>query len=79
MDTISIVGAVLILEVAIVALYVVTNNHIRLGLVALFTSLFAATLTVFSNARRAEMFAATAAYAAVLVVFLSGNLSNSPT
>ena len=44
---------------------------------AVFTGLFAAALCVFSNARRAEISAASAAYAAVLVVFLTGNLSSS--
>lgn len=70
------IGAVLLLELAIVALYLVSDDHVRFGLIAIFTSLFAASLTIFSNARRAEMFAATAAYAAVLVVSLSGNLNN---
>lgn len=72
----SIIGATLFLEVAIVTLYVVTNDHIRFGLIAVFASLFAAALSVLTNACRVEMFAATAAYAAVLVVFLSGNLNN---
>ena len=73
----SIIGAALLLEVAIVALYIVTNDHVRFGLIAVFTSVFAAALSLLSNARRVEMFGATAAYAAVLVVFLSGNLSSA--
>lgn len=73
----SIIGAALLLEVAIVTLYIVTNDHIRFGLIAVFTSVFAAALSLLSNARRVEMFGATAAYAAVLVVFLSGNLSSA--
>ena len=77
----SIVLAALLLEGAIVALYLVTSPHVKLGLLALFTALFAASVGLLTNARRSEMFAATAAYAAVLVVFVSGNLSNntSPT
>ena len=46
----------------------------KLGLIALFTVLFAAVIPLVTNARRAEVFAACAAYAAVLVVFVSGNL-----
>ena len=47
---------------------------VRLGLVALFTSLFALTIGLLTNARRAEMFGSTAAYAAVLVVYVSQGL-----
>jgi hypothetical protein len=49
------------------------------------TVAFAGSLALFTNARRQDVFAATAAYAAVLVVFVSGNLatgsnsSNSPS
>ena len=75
----SIIGATLLLEAAIVALYLVTNDHIRFGLIALFIGLFAGAISLFSNARRAEMFASTAAYAAVLVVFVSGNLTSGGT
>lgn len=71
---ISIVMAALLLEGAIVALYLVTNPRIRLGLIALFMVLFALGIGLLSNAKRSEMFAATAAYAAILVVFVSGNL-----
>ena len=73
----SIIGATILLEVAIVVLYLVKSDHTRFGLVAVFVSLFAAAVSFLSNASRAEMFAATAAYAAVLVVFLSGNLNGS--
>ena len=43
--------------------------------VLLFTLLFSASCSIFTKARRQEVFAATAAYSAVLVVFL-GNASN---
>jgi hypothetical protein len=45
-----------------------------LGLLTVFTLLFAGSIGLLTNARRAEVFAATAAYAAVLVVFVSGDL-----
>ena len=73
-----------------------TSPDWRLGLIATFTTLFAASVGLLTNARRAELFAATAAYvylplvslkrvadhdvyryAAVLVVFVSGDLGNS--
>jgi uncharacterized membrane protein YjjB (DUF3815 family) len=87
----SILVAAVLLISSIVTLYIVTNNNIRLGLVCLFTALFAVTVNMMSNARRAELFASTAAsvllgnfwllltnirYAAVLVVFVSGNLGS---
>ena len=62
---------------AIVSLYVVTQPAAKLGLVAMYTVLFASSVTLCTNARRAEVFAATAAYAAVLVVFVSGDLGGS--
>lgn len=46
---------------AIFALNAAHTLEMRLGLVALFTGLFAAILAVFSSARRVEIFAATAA------------------
>ena len=73
---ISIIMAALLLEGAIIALYFVTDPHLRLGLIALFMVLFAGGIGLLSNAKRSEMFAATAAYAAVLVVFVSGNLGS---
>lgn len=73
----AVVLAASLLEGAIVSLYMITNPNIQLGLIALFTSLFAATLALLTNARLAEMFGATAAYAAVLVVFISGSLGGS--
>jgi hypothetical protein len=39
------------------------------------TVAFAGSLALFTNARRQDVFAATAAYAAVLVVFVSGNFT----
>ncbi|KAI1112021.1 hypothetical protein F5Y14DRAFT_442888 [Nemania sp. NC0429] len=53
-------------------------DAVKLVLIAAFTSAFALSLVLITNARRAEIFAATAAYAAVLVVFVSGDISSSP-
>jgi len=57
----SMLVAVVLLIVSVVALYVVTNANVRLGLVCLFAALFAVTVNTMSNARRAELFASTAA------------------
>ncbi|KAH7400465.1 hypothetical protein BKA64DRAFT_642608 [Cadophora sp. MPI-SDFR-AT-0126] len=61
---------------AIVGLYWVDNPRTKLGLLSGLTVAFAGTLALFTNARRQDVFAATAAYAAVLVVFISGNLTS---
>lgn len=73
---IKIFGATVLLEAAIVALYLVTNDRVRFALIAVFTLFLAVEISILSKSRRPEMFAATAAYAAVLVVFVSGNLSS---
>lgn len=59
---------------AIIGLYFVKKPGKRLGMVAGLTACFALCVWLLTNARRAELFVATAAYAAVLVVFVSGNL-----
>jgi len=47
-----------------------------MGLIGMFTLLFALVVALLTNARRAEIFGSTAAYAAVLVVFVSGNFAS---
>jgi hypothetical protein len=59
---------------AICNLYYVRSERKTLGLVAGYTIAFAMSVGLLTNARRAEIFGATAAYTAVLVVFVSGNL-----
>jgi hypothetical protein len=66
--------AAILLIGAIVNLYLVSSSDAKLGLIAMYTLLFAMSMVFCTNARRAEVFAATAAYAAVLVVFVSGGL-----
>ncbi|KAH6666047.1 hypothetical protein B0J14DRAFT_205829 [Halenospora varia] len=67
------IAAVLLLG-AIILLYFITDSHIRIGIICIFTVAFALSIYLLTNARRTEVFASTAAYAAVLVVFVSGNL-----
>ncbi|KAL4794540.1 hypothetical protein BDV19DRAFT_364785 [Aspergillus venezuelensis] len=74
---INILVASFLLVGSIVGLYFAADDALKLGLVAGFTALFTISVGIMTNARRAEIFAATAAYAAVLVVFVSGNISNS--
>ncbi|KAI0154291.1 hypothetical protein GGR57DRAFT_466580 [Xylariaceae sp. FL1272] len=63
---------------SIISLYFVYNMpYALLGLVGAWTILFALCIGVLTNARRDQVFAATAAYAAVLVVFISPSLGVS--
>ncbi|RYP14827.1 hypothetical protein DL765_006128 [Monosporascus sp. GIB2] len=71
---ISILVAAVLLVGSITSLYFVTNNAAKL---AAFTAAFALSVGLMTNVRRAEIFAATAGYAAVLVVFVGGNIANS--
>jgi len=63
----------IILIGAIVCLLLISNRSLglRVGMIVLFTGLFAAVVGLLTDARRAEIFVSTAAYAAVLVVFIS--------
>ena len=61
---------------AIYNLYCVTNEQRRLGLIAGYTVAFALCVGLLTNAKRTEVFGACAAYAAVLVVFVSGSLGS---
>jgi hypothetical protein len=47
--------------VSIIVLYVVNNTSVRLGLVCAFTLIFSLVLALATEARRIEIFAATAA------------------
>lgn len=73
----TLLSAVL-LFLPIYILYHVSSNQpgLTLGLIALFTCLFAGTIALVTGARRAEIFGACAGYAAVLVVFVSGDFAN---
>jgi len=64
-------AAILLLGAIVTLRLLDQQNNAQLGVIATFTVLFAASVGVLTNARRAEVFASTAAYAAVLVVFVS--------
>ncbi|KAH6677381.1 hypothetical protein B0J14DRAFT_584138 [Halenospora varia] len=72
----STILAALLLLGAIISLYIVKNEKALLGMLSGWTVLFAACVGLLTNARRDQIFGATAAYAAVLVVFVSGNLGS---
>ncbi|KAH6663075.1 hypothetical protein B0J14DRAFT_280064 [Halenospora varia] len=74
----SILSAILLFG-SITSLYFVHNHYALLGMLGGWTVLFATCVGWLTNARRDQIFAATAAYAAVLVVFVSGTLGGAPT
>jgi chromate transport protein ChrA len=53
--------ATLLLVGAVVALYNTRSDNLKLGLIALFTVLFAASVGLLTNAKKVEVFGATAA------------------
>lgn len=59
------------------SLYFVHNPYAILGMLGGWTVLFAICVGWLTNARRDQIFAATAAYSAVLVVFISGSLGGA--
>ncbi|CAI6029845.1 unnamed protein product [Clonostachys chloroleuca] len=56
----------------IVVLYFVKDQGARLGVIAAFTAIFSVTLSAFTPAAMKDIFSATAAFSAVLVVFVGG-------
>jgi hypothetical protein len=71
--TISTIFAAILLVGAVTTLFFARKTGAKLGILAGYTSLFAASVGGLTSAKRQEVFAATAAYAAVLVVFVSGD------
>lgn len=67
------VSALIFLVVAVWVLWILreADATVRLGVVTAFVVVFAAFLSGVTTAKRSDIFATTAAYAAVLVVFLS--------
>ncbi|KAH6616830.1 hypothetical protein C7974DRAFT_53138 [Boeremia exigua] len=73
---VSIVLSIVLLFSAIVALYLVSSPAKKLVILGLYVVLFASSVGLLTTAKKTEIFAATAAYAAVLVVFVSGSLGS---
>ncbi|PMD62034.1 uncharacterized protein K444DRAFT_525568 [Hyaloscypha bicolor E] len=59
--------------ISTIILYRVQDIGLRLGITAIFTFIFVFCLAFFTDAQAPEIFAATAAFSAVQVVFISGN------
>lgn len=72
----SILSAIVLFG-SIVSLYFVHIPYAILGMLGGWTVLFAVCVGWLTNTKRDQIFAATAAYAAVLVVFVSGTLGGS--
>ncbi|EMR67789.1 hypothetical protein UCREL1_5208 [Eutypa lata UCREL1] len=66
----ALIGAV-ILIVSMVVPYRIENMDAKVGLVCLFTVLFCLVLSTLSKARRVEIFAATAAFGSIQVVWIT--------
>lgn len=56
----TILAAILLIG-AVVSLSFASNNKLRLGLIGAYTTVFAVTVGVLTNARQAELFGSTAA------------------
>jgi hypothetical protein len=69
---ISICVASFLLTGSIVGLYLVDDDAVRLALITAFTAVYALSVGLMTNARRAEIFAATAAYALYPCLGLNG-------
>lgn len=70
-SVLSTIIAVILLIGAVINLYLVTNNNVRLILIAVYTIVFAATVGLLTSAStKAEGYASTAA---CMVVFVRGN------
>ncbi|KAI8721324.1 hypothetical protein NCS52_00579600 [Fusarium sp. LHS14.1] len=75
---INIIIAIILLVGSITSLYFVSSPAAILGMISAFTIAFALSVGLMTNAKRAEIFAGSAAFAAVLVVFVSsGDLSGN--
>lgn len=72
----NVILAAVLLFGAILNLYYVTDEQKRLGIIAGYTIAFAICVGLVTEAKSSEVFAACAAYSAVLVVFVSGSLGN---
>ena len=68
---VTVIAASLVIEAAVVALYLIKNETLRLAMIAVFTSIFAASLALMTDGRRTDIILATAACAAVLVAFVA--------
>ncbi|KAI1774217.1 hypothetical protein F4818DRAFT_76629 [Hypoxylon cercidicola] len=69
--TLGSVVSTIIPMISIVVLYFAKSMSLRLGLVCIFSVIFSIVMSLATNARRVDIFAAAAAFASVQVVFIS--------
>ncbi|KAH6630608.1 hypothetical protein B0J18DRAFT_421686 [Chaetomium sp. MPI-SDFR-AT-0129] len=74
---ITVILASVLPVLAIFVLNSLSTTNARIGTIVGFTAAFATILAVFSSAKRAEIFAATATFAAIEVVYVGTALGNS--
>ncbi|KAI0974384.1 hypothetical protein F4678DRAFT_373349 [Xylaria arbuscula] len=72
----AIIASSLLPVLSIIVLYYIKSQSARLITIVAFSALCSLALTVLTDARNAEIIATTAAYAAVQVVFVSGDFSS---
>ncbi|KFY88323.1 hypothetical protein V500_06418 [Pseudogymnoascus sp. VKM F-4518 (FW-2643)] len=77
LSTLTTVVASVLPICSVLVQYFVQSNSLRLGLIVIFSALFSLALALMTSARKVEIFAATSAFAAVNVVFLTNNNSCS--
>jgi hypothetical protein len=70
------VFASLLPTVPVFVLYYIDSQVARMGAILVMTLIFSTLLTILTNAKRSEVFAAATAFTAVQVVFLSNNNTN---
>ena len=76
-NTVSTILASLIPAICTLALFYIRTSLARMGALIAFTFLFSTILSLVANVKRSECFGITAAFSAVLVVFVGGNITNS--
>jgi lysylphosphatidylglycerol synthetase-like protein (DUF2156 family) len=74
--TVNTVFASLLPTVPVFVLYYIDSQVARMGAILVMTLIFSTLLTILTNAKRSEVFAAATAFTAVQVVFLSNNNTN---
>ncbi|KIW64272.1 hypothetical protein PV04_09219 [Phialophora macrospora] len=75
-DTLSTILASILPTVAALGIYLINNQMKRMAAIVLSTLLFSTTLTLIARPKRVEVFTASAAFAAVLVVFVGNSDGN---
>jgi amino acid permease len=76
-NTASTILSSLIPAICTLALYFIDSALARMGALVAFTFLFSTTLSLITNVKRSECFGITAAFSAVLVVFVGNNINAS--